>query len=119
MLYTSGFASARQLNRHFVEHGSDFAVRDAKEYEEFADKFLGGAKPMHVLECIRKHGDILRFDPATDAFGVLGGDGRIRTFYRPVRCALVPGALRASVQAAGRCHTKESNLLYFQHECAR
>jgi hypothetical protein len=47
-------------------------VRDAQEFEDAADKFLGGAKPVHVLECIRRQGDIVRFDPKTDEFGVLG-----------------------------------------------
>jgi hypothetical protein len=59
--FTIGFATAKKRNAHFVLHGSDFAVRDAQEYEDAADKFLGGTKPVQVLECTRKQGDIVRF----------------------------------------------------------
>jgi pyocin large subunit-like protein len=31
----------------------------------------------------RVNGDMVRFDPATDAFGVVMPDGTIRTYYKP------------------------------------
>jgi hypothetical protein len=36
------------------------------DYENMADTFLGGAKPPPVMECLRKKGDTVRFDPTTD-----------------------------------------------------
>ena len=117
--YTLGFASARQLNRHYALHGAEFGVSNAAQYELLADQFLGRPKPSHVQECRRKRGDVLRFDPSTQEYGVLGGNQVIRTYFKPVPCVDVPAAMRASVAQAGRCHGHPDNLLYFQSECAR
>ena len=46
--------------------------------------------------------DVVRFDPATDEFGVLSRYGIIRTYYKPV---------------PGRTHHKSSNLAYFRAQC--
>lgn len=89
------------------------------EYEKLADQFLGTAKPPHVMECKRKRGDILRFDPNNGSYGVLDKNGVIRTYCKPVPCSSVPAAQRQAVKQAGRCHSKVSNLVYFQSECTR
>jgi filamentous hemagglutinin len=34
------------------------------------------------MQKTRSNGDILRFDPATDAFGAVKPDGTIRTYYK-------------------------------------
>lgn len=84
-----------------------------------ADTFLGGPKPPHVHECTRKKGDILRFDPSTQACGVLGKDRVIRTYFKPVPCVSIPWPQRAAAMATGRCHGEADNLKYFQRECLR
>ena len=43
--------------------------------------FLGGVKWWWMLQCERPQGDLVRYDPSTDEFGVLGADGYIRTYF--------------------------------------
>jgi pyocin large subunit-like protein len=119
-LQTKGFLNDRQRRRHFTEHGADFGAMDAKEYEELADTFLGGPAPLgSAHECTRKMGDKLRYDPTTQAYGVLDSRGVIRTFYKPVPCASLSAASRVAMQSTGRCHGHANNFLYFQSECRR
>src|ERR1035438_468161 len=109
-LQTKGFLNTRQRSRHFNEHGADFSASNAVEYEQFADTFLGGAALLgSVQECTRKKGDKVRYDPTTQAYGVIDGGGIIRTFYKPVPCSSVPAAVRAAIKQAGRCHPYPSN----------
>lgn len=82
-LNTRGVLNAAQLNRHYLEHGRDFGHTTVAEYEVLADEFLGGPKANSAYECRRSKGDILPFDSATGAYGVLNRDRVIRTFYRP------------------------------------
>lgn len=120
MPLTSGFFDPKERERRFISHGSDFGALDAAEYEQIADAFLGEPKPPHVAECVRKLGDVLRFDPATDTFGVLDASGLIRTFFKPVPCSsVVPESKRSALREAGRCHRHPNNLLYFKSVCAR
>jgi filamentous hemagglutinin len=35
------------------------------------------------LEKTRPNGDVVRYNPATDEFGVVKPDGTIRTYYKP------------------------------------
>jgi RHS repeat-associated protein len=72
-----------RLVDHFERHGGDFGARTAAEYEQMADRFLTDPRPEGVLERVRPNGDVVRFDPSTDTFGVVSRDGTIRTFYRP------------------------------------
>lgn len=118
-LITKGFESVAQLNRHFGEHGDDFRASNAAEYEEFVDKFLGGKKPDHVYECMRACGTIVRYDPVSQAFGILDRDRVCRTCFIPVPCSSLPGAVRDATRLAGRCHKYANNLVYFKMECAK
>lgn len=118
-LITNGFESVAQLNRHFSEHGADFGAASANEYEEWADLFLGGTKPDHVLECLRQCGAKIRYDPTTEAFGVLDAGGICRTYYKPVPCSSLPGHMRAAMKQSGRCHPCANNLVYFKSECKK
>jgi hypothetical protein len=111
---TCGFLNAKQLNRHYAEHGADFGAASPQEYGTLADAFLGGVKPAHVHECKRSAGDTVRFDPVTEAYGVLDSNGIIRTYFKPVPCSSVPAHQRRAIQQAGRCHGHPNNLLYFQ-----
>lgn len=115
-----GFVSMHQRDQHFAKHGADFGVTTAAEYEKLADTFLGGSSPSGgTQQCARPRGDLVRFDPATDAYGVLGHDKMIRTFFKPIPCAAIPVDQRISMKHAGRCHAHSTNLLYFQSECNR
>jgi filamentous hemagglutinin len=77
------FASPHQLLDHFNRHGADFGVLSASEYEREADGFLNGSLRTGVLQKNRVNGDIVRYDPSTEAFGVVKTDGTIRTYYKP------------------------------------
>lgn len=96
----SRFGSERQLIDHFTRHGTDFGARSAAEYEAQASRFLNGPRNSRMLETVRTNGDIVRYDPATEEFGVLRKDGTIRTYYKP----------DPSV------HGYPSNLDYFLHQ---
>src|SRR5713226_6867877 len=118
-LRTKGFLNFRQLNRHFNEHGADFGTSNAREYEESADAFLGGALPSNIHQCTRKGGDMIRYDPQTQTYGVLDSGGIIRTYFKPVPCSSLPASVRSALKQAGRCHGHSNNFLYFQSECKR
>jgi pyocin large subunit-like protein len=118
-LKTKGFMNARQRNRHFNEHGADFGASNAREYEDAADRFLGGTLSVGMHECTRKQGDKIRFDPRSQEFGVIDSGGIIRTYYKPIPCAEVPAAIREAVRLAGRCHRYANNYLYFLAECKK
>lgn len=102
-IYTAGFVNPRKLADHYKLHGSDFGATTPAGYEALADAFLGGPKTATTLECIRGQGDIVRFDPTTDEYGVLAANGEIRTYFKP--------------QPAEHGHP--INLDYFHAECAR
>ena len=118
-LKTKGFESLLQLKRHFGEHGDDFRASNAIDYEQMADEFLGGEKREGVHECIRRCGARVRYDPSSEAYGVLDAELIIRTYYKPVPCSTVPFHEREAMRQSGRCHTCPNNLIYFTQECKR
>jgi hypothetical protein len=79
----SKFGDQAKLQDHFARHGGDFGAKSAREYQAQAAVFLGDSKSLGVLEKVRANGDIVRFNPSTDEFGVVSGGGVIRTYYKP------------------------------------
>ncbi|MBK9493743.1 MAG: hypothetical protein IPO08_04200 [Xanthomonadales bacterium] len=73
---------AENAFRHFKDHGADFGARNAVEYVRMAQDFLHNP-PSGVLSKTRVNGDVVRFDPVTNAFGVMDKTGAPRTFYVP------------------------------------
>ena len=110
---TRGFRPI-ELLQHFADHGSEFAATGPAEYERMADDFWANPRPPHVQECRRARGDMVRFDPMTDAYGVIDSANVIRTFFKPVPCASVALAQRATMKRAGQCHAEVTNLVYFR-----
>jgi hypothetical protein len=97
------FADAIKLMEHFRDHFAEFEFGSEAEYLAGAIHFLVAAKPPHVYECTRKRGDRVRFDPRTDEFVVLAGDGvTIRTYFKPIPCKNAP----PQILAEEKCHTK-------------
>ncbi len=113
MPFTNGFTNSKQLQRHFVDHGTEFGAVTAEEYEALADSFLGGQLREGVRECKRQRGDMIRFDPKTDEFGVLSNTLEIRTYFKPVPC------VKLKIPHSKKCHGLATNLLYFQVECRK
>ena len=115
-----GFVNAGQMLKHYEQHGQDFGAKSPKEYARMAEEFLAGDTPNHVRECTRKKGDVVRFDPTKDAYGVLDANGVIRTFFKPVPCSAVNDAQeRRALRRTGRCHRHLDNTTYFLKECER
>jgi hypothetical protein len=90
-----GFADQILLDDHFGRHSGEFVPEygygytDANAYEQGAVDFMRGSSPSgtygSVLLRVRANGDIVRFNPITNEFGVARSDGVIRTYYIPVR----------------------------------
>ena len=99
------FANRIKLAEHFFDHGADFGAATEFDYLNLAIRFLTSVPPIGAtLECKRKRGDRIRFDPVTNEFGVLAGDGvTIRTYYKsnPAR------------------HRMATNEEYFRRECSK
>jgi RHS repeat-associated protein len=68
---------------HFNDHRGDFPqVQNALQYTMQAQQFLRNP-PAGTLTGIRPNGDIVRYNPSQNLFGVLSGTGAPRTFYKP------------------------------------
>jgi len=80
---TGSFADDAKLQDHWQRHGGDFGATDAAEYEQQANTFLNGPAGPNVLEKVRANGDVVRYDPTTEEFGIARADGGIRTYYEP------------------------------------
>jgi pyocin large subunit-like protein len=118
-LLTQGFESVEQLKLHFRKHGDDFRASNANDYEQMADGFLGADKQEGVHECVRPCGAKLRYDPSSEAYGVLDAQDIIRTYFKPIPCSQIPFHEREGARQSGRCHTFANNLSYFKSECKK
>jgi filamentous hemagglutinin len=88
---SKGFRSIRDLERHFALHGNEFGLKTTVEYEAEAIAFLEGARRTQVQECKRKSsGELIRFDPTTQAYGVMTVTKIVLTYFKPRPCASVP-----------------------------
>ncbi|MER6792093.1 RHS repeat-associated core domain-containing protein [Amycolatopsis mediterranei] len=80
---TKKFNGPGNAFQHWKKHGSDFpGLQNAKQYVERATEFLRRPGP-GVLTKIRSSGDVVRYDPNTQEFGVMTQDGIPRTYYVP------------------------------------
>ncbi len=77
-----GKTVAKNAFGHFQKHGADFGAKNATEYVEKAHAFLHNP-PQGVLTKNRPNGDVVRYDPGTNTFGVMDKSGAPRTFYKP------------------------------------
>ncbi len=101
------FCNSLELALHFAKHGHRFGASDASEYERIAEAFMDGPLNGDGHECIRPHGDRVRFGFLTHYEGVtcrIPVPECIRTFY-PVEPTTIA---RHGGEAA-----------YFRFECAR
>ncbi len=101
---------------HYGNHGSDFSVIDAYDYESQARDFLN--KPLvsggDIEECTRSNGETVRYDKNTNEFAVVRANGIIKTYFKPMMySAAPPGTPR------DKTHKRTSNYQYFLDECAR
>lgn len=67
---------------HFERHSARLGITTFDDYITRARSFLVHPPP-DTLTKLRPNGDLVRFSPGLDVFGILTKDGLIRTFYRP------------------------------------
>ncbi len=102
-----------ELGCHYAKHAAEYGEIGPEEYERLASEFLLKPKDETMRECMRKNGDMLRYDPSGGNFGALTGGNRIRTFFKPVPCIDVPP------ESDRPCHGHRDNFAYFQFACRR
>ncbi|MDE0547416.1 hypothetical protein, partial [Microbacterium sp. C7(2022)] len=80
---TKSKSAAQNALSHFNKHGADFPqLNNSLEYVAEAQSFLR-SPTASTLTKVRGSGDIVRYDPVTDVFGVMDRSGAPRTFFRP------------------------------------
>jgi uncharacterized protein RhaS with RHS repeats len=80
---TKGKSSVENAFGHWKKHRSEFPeLQNAKQYAEKAKDFLNNP-PKGTFTKNRPNGDVLRYDPKTNTFGVKGADGSPKTMFRP------------------------------------
>ncbi len=68
---------------HWKKHGSEFpGIQNAKQYVEAAKKFMTNP-PKGALTRTRANGDVVRYDPKTNTFGVMDKSGTPKTMFKP------------------------------------
>jgi pyocin large subunit-like protein len=81
--YRRGFTPAGNAYRHFKDHGKEFPeFYNAKQYVEATKEFLHNS-PDGTLVKTRTNGDVLKYHPPTNTFGVMNVDGTPRTMFKP------------------------------------
>lgn len=75
-------SAAQNAYKHFKEHGADFGAQNAVDYVRQSQQFLRNP-PAGTKTIVRSKGDVVRYDPNTNTFGVVDKTGAPRTFYKP------------------------------------
>ncbi len=80
---TSKLSSVKNAFGHWKKHAAEFPeFVNAKQYVEGAKNFLNNS-PAGTLMKTRANGDILKYHPGTNTFGVMDATGGPRTMFRP------------------------------------
>jgi len=80
-LEDASFANEQSLDKHYADHGDEVGAISEFHYESIASDFMTGPTGRGVLERVNKNGDIIRWDPSTNEFGIVTSDGTIRSYY--------------------------------------
>ncbi len=78
----TGFANENTLESHYNDHGADFGAKSSSQYQALAKSFMNSDNSS-ILSKTRINGDIVKFNPSTNEFGVVTSSGIIRTYYKP------------------------------------
>ncbi|WP_206540014.1 hypothetical protein, partial [Ruegeria sp. ANG-R] len=80
---TSKLDSVGNASGHWTKHGAEFPeYSNATQYVQGAQGFLRNP-PAGTLTSTRANGDVVRYNPSTNTFGVMTSDGTPRTMFRP------------------------------------
>jgi hypothetical protein len=84
--FTPGFSSWSLYAFHYDKHVirlREFGPLDPRSYLLLADAFCGGPLDRATtLECVRSHGDRVRYNRVTLEYGISAKTGEIRTYFR-------------------------------------
>lgn len=80
-----GFDTARELIRHTYNHSEDFGISGPNEFTSYNNASIDFfERPSDGLaEKVRFNGDLVRWDPISNGFGILRADGVTRTYFVP------------------------------------
>ena len=78
-----GFRSREQFDEHFAKHGHEFGNISQGEYLHLAQELRDAPAGGPILEIVKPHGVVTRFDKRSGAFGAYNRDRTIRTFFKP------------------------------------
>ena len=79
---TKRSSSVENAYSHYKAHGNEFGSQNALKYVKSAEEFMK-RPPSGSLSKTRSNGDVLRYHPETNTFGVMDKDGSIRTMFKP------------------------------------
>ncbi|MFF7839937.1 polymorphic toxin-type HINT domain-containing protein [Streptomyces ossamyceticus] len=80
---TADKTSMQNALGHWRKHKADYpALQNAKQYVDSARRFMNSQDPW-IQTKVRANGDIVRYNRATEDFGIMTPDGSIRTYYKP------------------------------------
>ncbi len=79
---TKDKTSVQNAFNHFIDHGSEFGAQNAIDYVKQTQNFLRNP-PAGTLTSVRTNGDIVRYNPSTNTFGVMDVTGAPRTMFKP------------------------------------
>jgi filamentous hemagglutinin len=95
-----GFMTKLDRDDHFQCHNPEFdpSFASAEDYEAAGIAFLTGPLTGTMMEGMRRNGDIIRFDSATDEFAICDRNGVLKTYYKPTPAI----------------HKQRDNIVYFR-----
>ncbi|MEU0150263.1 polymorphic toxin-type HINT domain-containing protein [Streptomyces sp. NPDC006288] len=80
---TSTKTPMRNALGHWGKHKGDYPhLKNAKQYVEDAQRFMRSQDPW-IQTKVRGNGDVVRYNRATENFGIMTPSGEIRTYYKP------------------------------------
>jgi RHS repeat-associated protein len=80
---TKDMSAVKNAFKHWKAHGKEFPeLFNSKQYAEAARKFLHNS-PEGTLIKVRPNGDVLKYHPETNTFGVMDANGAPRTMFKP------------------------------------
>jgi RHS repeat-associated protein len=80
---TNRRTSAQNAFQHFKDHGADVGAKNSVDYVLKAREFMQNPPPGTLTKVRARNGDVVRYEPSTNTFGVMDSNGSVRTFYKP------------------------------------
>lgn len=81
----NNWSKPQTLQKHTVEHGSDFQTKSISEYSQKANEFYNNAPKNGYQQITAQDGVQRIYDSKTNTFGSYNSDGSTRTFFKPIQ----------------------------------